>query len=393
MYLNRLIERAGRGHIPLATMGSGNNIEYLRHTVLGYGLFQGNDIYDYAQGEIPRVNPTDTDIRDSGAPKDAKNYNLPHGNNAEENVSQWLADNSDMGDIFRHDDGTYTGKPVGHFDIVAKLVLSRRLLELTQRGVKVLHIANGDDVGALMDPAKADYLMARSDLDMLALFVEKNTQYGVSKADAIFSEELRAGDKDAFGGDTKDFRIIARGGKIIRHNLPKGVEPRLTGDNIELLYDGKVLKTGIEGKREKGGTFVHVASQDIDIILDQSVPGRFYSANHFYIKVDSLLRLFNLDLKEYVNISQEELFEKVRAVAERMKVHVEVKPIAVGKKTLPDGREEVNMRPAAQFMRYLGEITGLKEIQTELILIDRDAEASDAREGYCTVKSCGNMSR
>ena len=168
----------------------------------------------------------------------------------------------------------------------------------------------------------------------LALFVEKNTQYGVSKADAIFSEELRAGDKDAFGGDTKDFRIIARGGKIIRHNLPKGVEPRLTGDNIELLYDGKVLKTGIEGKREKGGTFVHVASQDIDIILDQSVPGRFYSANHFYIKVDSLLRLFNLDLKEYVNISQEELFEKVRAVAERMKVHVEVKPIAVGKKTL-----------------------------------------------------------
>ena len=51
------------------------------------------------------------------------------------------------------------------------------------------------------------------------------------------------------------------------------------------------------------------------------------------------------------------------------------------------------MRPAAQFMRYLGEITGLKEIQTELILIDRDAEASDAREGYCTVKSCGNMSR
>lgn len=384
MYLRHLVRKAGGGSIPIAVMGSGNNIGYLEEKAKESNIYPEGDLYFYAQGEIPRLNPTDSDMRDSGAATDSSKYNLPYGKNAEANTEKWLEDNGEMGDIFRSDDGSYTGKPPGHFDIIAKLVLSRRLFELASRGVEVLHVANGDDVGATLDPAKAAYLMRSGDVNMLALLVDKNTVYTIKKDDELFDETVRAADPDGFGPDVREFRVIARDGRVIAHNLPKGIAPALEGQALALTYEGRSLKSGIKGKAEKGGTFIHIRSKSKDTILDQPLPGRAYSSNQFYITVKAVMDLFGLTMEEYARISQADLLRKVRKVTAEMMTHVEIKPIAVGQRTGPGGTKTINMRPAAQFARYIGEMTALRGIEAEAFTIDRDG--SSGREAYAAVK-------
>ena len=387
LFLKSLIRKAVGGSIPVAVMGSGNNLGYLREQLAASQVgYPEADLLYYAQGEIPRLNPTEDDIRVTGAAT-SKDYTLPHGADAETNIRQWLADNGEVGDIFRNDDGTYSGKPPGHLDIIAKLVLSRRLLEIARRGVKVLHISNGDDAGATLDPAKAAYLMRRDDLDMISLLVEKNTDYTISADDTAF-EAVKADNASAFENGPSEFKVVARGGKIIRHNLPPGVVPVLKGNVLSLQYKGQTIKDNIKGKSEKGGTFAHIKSRHHDIILDQPLPGENYAANQHYAKVSALLDLFGLTLEEYEQISQEDLAGKVRAVTRRMPTHIEIKPVNVGTKTLPDGTEAPITRPAAQFARYVGEITGL--LRAEAVVIDRDGLKPDGspggREAYCAVK-------
>ena len=382
-YLRYLTSRQG-GRIPFVVMGSGININYLAQKVEAMHMYPESDLYFYAQGEIPRLNPTIRDLKDAGAFKDRRKFGLSEDVNEAQTITQWVQDNGVAGDIFRNNDGTYSGKPIGHFDIIAKLILSRRLLELAERGIEVLHIANGDDVGAILDPAKCAYLMNQRNTDILSVLVRKQTEYSINKKDPIFDTEVRDGDKAAFTGEAESFRVIVCEGEIIQYNLPRGVIPEIKGDEVSLYVNGKCLKENIKGKKEKGGTFAHVKSKGKDMILDQPIDAEEFSTNQFYIKVASLLKIFDLGLEEYKLLSQKELQKKVEAVTAQMNVRVEIKPINVGTVTDKSGEQKIAMRPAAQLMRYLGEITGLKGLNTEPILVDR--YGNDGRGGYCSVK-------
>lgn len=377
--LRALIQKAKGGNIPVAYLGSGNNIAYLHQEIKKYGIYPAGDLYPYAAGEVPRLNPSAEDMRASGAALDAQNYTLAPNVDAEETIARWISDYGDEGEFFRTDDGSLSGKPLGHFEIISKLVLSRHLLRLMQRGVKVVHIANGDDVAGAIDPAKAAYLVRNDAVDMLALLVEKNTIFTVQSEDACFSDEVRKANAALFKSHKK-FTVVMRGGDIVHHNLPDGIVPALNGAQMTLTYNHKTIKAGISGKQEKGGNFVHVKSKQKDMILDQPLDGNYFSSNQLYIKTEALLRLFDLTVEEYAHISQQDLMKRVQAVTARMTTHVEIKPVAVGNQ--PGDESAVITRPAAQFARYVGEITGL--LQAQPVLIDRDGHAG--REGYSALK-------
>lgn len=90
----------------------------------------------------------------------------------------------------------------------------------------------------------------------------------------------------------------------------------------------------------------------------------YYNSNTFWIDVDALLRVFGLGRHDLAD--DQKIAASIRAVASRMPTYVTLKDV---KKRWGKGQEDVY--PVAQFEKLWVDMTGLPQISTEYMLVQR----------------------
>jgi len=133
-----------------------------------FGFVPGEDLLFYNAGIRKRLIPTASDIRREYA------SDITAGKIRQEQVDMWVEQAIREGEagVYESEDEIEGYNPPGHFDAVRSLVLSGRLRELIDKGVKYIWISNIDNLGATIEPAILGVL-EKSGKDVLVELAEK----------------------------------------------------------------------------------------------------------------------------------------------------------------------------------------------------------------------------
>ena len=137
----------------------------------------------YHQVGLPRFNPTKKDLLESDKFKeeflDKIDVDKKMGNKEKERLAyQKIAENGTPGDYFRDDNGQIETKAPGTISILTAYIINGHFREALKQGAQYLMIANGEDLGAVVDPVKIGYLIKQKETDCLAVVTESRGDRG-----------------------------------------------------------------------------------------------------------------------------------------------------------------------------------------------------------------------
>jgi LmbE family N-acetylglucosaminyl deacetylase len=317
----------------------------------GYFAMRSDDIHYYAEGEVPRMNPTRADLK-AAFPDKPESW-----------IDEKIGENGGEGGLFRLTGKGLSKKTMGHFDAIASLWLSKELLRMTDEGVEYIHFSDATNLGTNIDPVILGMLEA-SNNDVLHVLARK---------DDIFEIAVEGADKK--------FTVIMRGGRITYSSLPETLVPMVRqkdaqgAETVEIMEraTGRPVKADVKKRLEKGGTLVDVDGKP-QILEGFRFPREYnqsalphFSTAHQIVRVKAILQLFGMSEEEYRKASRQELLTRIDAVASRLNTYVELKEVldeSAGK-----------TRIGAQFSRLSGDLTAL--FDTGYVIIDRDGNESE----------------
>lgn len=340
------------GRIPVWIMTSNMSDSAIKAFLENNAYFgmESSDIRFYSQGDLPRMNPTREDLRSAYPDKD------------EAWIDQRIAENGGEGGIFRFKDGSVSKKPLGHFDAIASLFLSRELLRMLDGGIEYIHFSDSTNLGTIVDPVMLGMLSS----------TDRQLMHVLARKDTIFEITLEDGSR---------YSISMRGNRVVHSTLPERYVPvmgsgassgRIPGaDSIIAITEtltGVPINARIKKKLEKGGTLADIDGRaqimegfrfpkDYD---QGAIP--YFSTAHQIARASAILKLFGMDPESYRSATPEELLNRVSEVGSRLNTYIETKEVL--DETTGDSRI------AAQFSRLSGDLTSL--IDTAYTMIDRD---------------------
>jgi len=373
-------------NVPMLVMGSHRNSATIKKKLVDkhqYGLAQGQ-VTIYTQHGIFRLNPTGDDLRYDmeTITRIQRSYEQTSPGMdwyayRDREIDEMLAANGTPGDFFRKNDGRVSLAPAGHQEAITLLVLNRQLLTLARKGISHIVMANGDDTGFVLDPAKLGYFDNRPE-GMMAVFVRRDITYTLSL-------------------NGNNYQIIVRHRDVISSDLPIEYSVRVHEEGtLEITKEGEaahyeILSTNIESggylmeyaDDEGGFRSVIVEHPQIPSTIDLVRLPYFHTAQ-LYFKVSALLELFGLtDLDEYERMSQEALLARVRRTLEASPPYLEVKDLA---DVSVDGSEP-QIRKTVQVSRTVGALSYL--LRMVPIVIDRTGQ--EGLGGHWTLKTRGHI--
>ncbi len=141
-----------------------------------------NLISFYFQVGLPRFNPTKSDVLESDKFKEeflGKELGNKKLKNIEKErlVYQKIAENGTPGDYFRNDNGEIETKAPGSISTLTSYIINGHFRKALLGNAEFLMIANGEDLGAIVDPVKIGYLMEQK-ADCLAVVTESQGDRG-----------------------------------------------------------------------------------------------------------------------------------------------------------------------------------------------------------------------
>lgn len=337
-------EQAG-GEIPVWMMMSELSQKAIREFMVENNYFglSAKDVSFYVQGSIPRLNPNERDLM------------TDYPGKSQDWIRERIAENGSDKGIFRLKDDTISQKPMGHFDVIASLVLSRELLAMHEKGVEIIHFTDATNLGTNIDPVLLGLFETTSE-DVLHVLAEKNR---------IFTIKM---------GDRK-YHVAVRNGKVVESTLPKELEPVLEQGEVVGVVDQKTQQRQaslVTSALEKGGTLVDLKGQP-QILEGFRFPKNYdqekipyFSTAHQLVRVEALLELFGLTIEEYRQMDDRELLERVSQAGKQIETYLETKSVL--------DEQTGQIRIATQLSRLSGDITSV--LPTKYILIDRDGVKS-----------------
>jgi cytidylate kinase len=347
------------GHIPLWVLTSSLSNVSISDFLAANSYFgmQRNDVHFFVQGGVPRFNPTRNDLK-ADSPKAT-----------DEELAAVVAQNGSGHGLFRFSNGSVSTKPMGHFDAIASLILSKELLNMVDHGIEYVHFSDATNLGTIIDPVILGMLES-SDKSLMHILAVKNLIYTIN-----------------IEGDKNVYEVVTRDGKVINSTLPKGIRPVF--DSTELVGIAekgadRLIKCSIDRKLEKGGTLAEVDGSS-QIVEGFRFPKDFnqaripyFSTAHQIVKVEGLFKLLGLTVEEYRNASEQQLYGKISQVAARLNTYLETKKVL---------GESGDIRIAVQLSRLSGDLTSV--MPTEYVIIDRDGVNS--RCGFIPFKAKEDM--